>query len=98
MLRAILLDDIDYGNADVKVFKDGECVAIYKDKPIVVLPFKSQKDMFDQIPIDFLENCKTSGMTIKELMDNYDLTLMYGGDIVNWIVEEWKEYESNSNT
>lgn len=58
--------------------------------------FEDRLDSITSIPVSFLENCDIAHKTIAELMGGYNLETMYGGDIVNWILEEYREkYESN---
>lgn len=86
-MKAIIIDnDTPNGvKASAKVFKDNQCIGAYWDEEIT-----------EVIPVHFLENCDIAGMTIAELMRDSNINLMYGGDIVNWILEEWKEkHESN---
>lgn len=85
-MKTILIDNDTptEAKASAKVFKGYECIGAYWDEEIV-----------DVIPIKFLENCDIAHKTIAELMGDYNLETMYGGDIVNWILEEYREkYES----
>lgn len=87
-MKAILIDS-DTPNdvkANVKVYKDNQCIGAYWEQEVT-----------EVIPVHFLENCDIAHKTIAELMGDYNLETMYGGDIVNWILEEYREkYESNT--
>lgn len=52
--------------------------------------FKRKLELVDYIPIRFLENSQIAHMTLRELIGDYDIDELYGGDIVNWLVDEWR--------